>query len=450
MVVFVLGLLACVSVAAEPSATTDVRWDFAEGMNAWCIQEGDWSVDDGVLIHRDPHARGGLVGLPGVVLNDFRLEADVRITGLYAEKETAWVGFLVRATSPVAHGGWHDGYRLILRANGEAILAQAAGEAKELASAQTNFRPAEGTVRLALEAKGNRLRAYANDELILEGADAAFTDGEVALTNFNNTASFDNVRLEGAWHVAAAPKELAPMIAQPETHDPVSPLPRIAVRKQPGEPGSFYVKESGAPFFPKGFNHTVLEHGDSGWHATFNEGVYDPEATDAVLRAMKEAGGNVVRVWIWGTQKAGGFSGDHQAMGLNGAYMENVTDFLRRATKHGLYVIPILDEVPHNAYYDNVSDRAGHGDDDYKVTGYNRQVLSAGPIAAKAEAIRQFVDYIKRADPGLLNAVLGWSFFNEAHVNHTEGPFMYAEGQVNTANGRTYAVSYTHLRAHET
>ncbi len=159
---------------------------------------------------------------------------------------------------------------------------------------------------------------------------------------------------------------------------------------------------------------------------------------DAVLQTMAEAGGNVIRVWIWGTQKAGGFTGDLQSMGLNGAYMENVTDFLRRATKHGMYVVPILDEVPHNAYYNNVSDRAGFGKDDSKVTGYNRQILSPGPIAAKAEAIRHFLQYIKDADPGLLNAVLGWSFFNEACVNHTEGPFRYDEGTVTTANGKTY------------
>lgn len=218
---------------------------------------------------------------------------------------------------------------------------------------------------------------------------------------------------------------------------PVEPLPRIAVRRTAGEPGAFYVRATGARFVPRGFNHTVLEDGQ-GWHATFNEGTYDAKAMDATLAEMASLGANVIRVWAWGVQKEGGFTGGPDARGLNAAYMANFVDFLGRATRHGIYVIPILDEVPHNAYYDDVAARGSVGADNAQVTGYNRQYLARGPIAAKKAAAADFVRYVKGADAGLLHTILGWALANEAFVNHTEGPFCLTKGALTTANGRTY------------
>jgi len=118
--------------------------------------------------------------------------------------------------------------------------------------------------------------------------------------------------------------------------------------------------------------------------------------------------------------------------------MENVVDFLRRCTSHGIYAVAILDETPHNAYYDGITARRDHKLPFRRVTGYNRQYLTQGLIDAKAAAIADFISYIKAADPGLLHAVLGWSFANEIFVNFTEGPFNRDDGKVATANGRIY------------
>ncbi len=264
MLILVAGLHA----GAAPGL--DRQWDFSDDMGAWRIQEGQWTVANGALVHHDPHFKGGLAGLPGVVLGDFRLEADVHITKVYWDKETVWVGFLSRAANPVANGGWSGGYGLILRANGEVVLAQTSGEGKELGKAKTRLRPQDGPVHLAIEGKGTHFRVYANGGLLFEGEDDVFATGEVALINFGNVATFDNVRLQGERVPVKKPEKRTPVLLTPKQHDPVTPLPRLAVRKEPGEPGTFYEKESGKPFFPRGFNHTVLEHYSTGWHATFN------------------------------------------------------------------------------------------------------------------------------------------------------------------------------------
>jgi hypothetical protein len=213
----------------------------------------------------------------------------------------------------------------------------------------------------------------------------------------------------------------------------ITPLPRIAVRDR-----AFHESATGRVFVPKGFNHTVLEKGSSGWHATFNTDIYDPKAMENLLSRMEAIGANTLRVWIWGTQGPHGFTGGRKGVGLNKAYMENVVDFLARATRHGIYVIPILDETPHNVTYNQVSDQTPKMPQGDLVTGRNRQHFCPGPIAAKAAAIQDFLRYIKAADPGLLQTVLGWAFSNEVFVNTTLGPFQREEGVMVLADGIAY------------
>jgi hypothetical protein len=226
----------------------------------------------------------------------------------------------------------------------------------------------------------------------------------------------------------------------PGEETPVKPLPRIGIRYNDEDEGEFYNTESGAVFQPRGFNQAVLQQGDTGWHAAFNTGIYNPEAMEKMLSAMKALGANTLRMWIWGVQDETGFTGGPENRGLNGAYMENVADFLRRCTRHGIYLVPILDEVPNNAYYSNFAvpehlDRPG-----LPVTGYTRQYLRAGPIMAKAAAIRDFIGYIRKADPGLLHTVFAWSLANEVFVMAIDSPFRNDTGEVTAANGKSYAM----------
>ncbi|MFP4172113.1 MAG: cellulase family glycosylhydrolase [Candidatus Hydrogenedentota bacterium] len=234
--------------------------------------------------------------------------------------------------------------------------------------------------------------------------------------------------------------DIEPRQPEPAEVEPVEPLPRIGVRDGEGDWRVFHNTETGERFFPEGYNHTVLGRG--GWHATFNVGEYEPQEMEDVLSAIADTGANAIRVWAWGENVEGeGVTGSSESQGLNGEYMENFVDFLQRCTRHGLYVLPILDERPANAYYDAVEEMHNHTAPTQPITGHNRLYLSSGPIAAKAALARDFVRYVKESDPGLLHTILGWQLANESNVHAELEPFDRSEGHVTTANGETYGMS---------
>ncbi len=406
------------------AALTETSWDFYnDAAQGWVAQSGEWRGEEDALFCTSTKKRGGLAGRPGLIFSDVTFETDLCIADVFSDAETAWAGVLVRATNPVANGAWHDGYQFFIRANGQAELRRADGTT--LGSAATRFRPRETTVRLKLSVQGKVFTAFINEERLFEAEEGSYAQGEIALACFGNVTAFDNVNVCGV----QTENHVEPAQPQPVRRTPIKPLPRLAV-----DTNGFFVKATGERFVPRGFNHTVLaKH----WHATFNVGVYRHDVMEKILAEMHRIGANVIRVWIWGRQGETGFTGNKKSRGLDGAYMENVVDFLRLAARYQIYVIPILDETPHNAYYDALMvDPAHEANPD--VGGYNRQYLAQGPIAAKHAAIADFIRYIKASDPGLLNTVLGWSLANEVFVNYTDGPFSPGAGAAQTANGKQY------------
>ena len=214
-------------------------------------------------------------------------------------------------------------------------------------------------------------------------------------------------------------------------------LPRVTVRQGKGMPGAFVYSDSGRPFVPVGFNHTILGKGN--WHATFNVGFYDPVKMEATLADMQKAGANTIRVWAWGEAREGAsVTGDPKSSGVNGAYVANFVDFLKRCRSHKIYVIAILDECPLNAGYTRIADKEKSINPCPDVTDYSTQYLSSGFIKAKGALIHDFIRAVKERDAGLLSAVLAWSLCNEAFVTDKCGPFDRQSGRVKTANGKTY------------
>lgn len=420
-------MVAAIFVSLFGLAGTELSWDFYnDELQGWVEQSGYWSCEEDALTCKGEEKRGGLAGRPGLVFDNVSVEADLCIADVFSDGETNWAGLLARATNPVGNGGWHDGYQFFIRANGQVELQRADGTL--LGSAATRFRPRETTVRLKLAVTGKQLTAYVNEEKLFEAEEGTYTQGEIALMCFGNVTAFDNVKVSGT----LIKNLVMPLQPIPVYCTPVEPLPRLAVDNK-----GFFVKATGARIIPRGFNHTVL---DKGWHATFNTNVYRHDAMEKVLEEMRRIGANVIRVWIWGRQDETGFTGSMKSLGLNGAYMENVVDFLRLATQYQIYVIPILDETPHNAYYDALMVDPAH-EVNPDVGGYTRQYLAQGPIAAKRMAIADFVKYIKASDPGLLNAVIGWSLANEVFVNYTDAPFCLEEGEALMANGKRYGIT---------
>lgn len=225
----------------------------------------------------------------------------------------------------------------------------------------------------------------------------------------------------------------------------VIPLERIGIRTGENE-AQFILKTSGRPFFPNGFNYIRLRAAEGetdGDHSTFDaetkttKGCYDAERAEQMFVALNKAGYNTVRVFIIGRSSfnpgiAGNFESTKE---LYEPYMLNVLDFLRRATRHGIRVLPTFGDgdMPQNAYYR----------DRFNVSNYNAFYLTKSGIAARVEHIVTFLMYIKDKEPELLPTLLGVECQNELYLHADEEPFTQTNGMFSAANGKSYDLSQT-------
>jgi len=200
-------------------------------------------------------------------------------------------------------------------------------------------------------------------------------------------------------------------------------LPRITVRD-----GRFVEKASGKRFRPLGFNYIRLR---PRWHGTFAPKRYEAARAEAMLADLRRNGFNTVRVFI---DPAGreGIVESTAAEGFSQAYMGNVLDFLTRARRHGVYVIPSLLALPACRRYNAVVGRDrrqfGHG---------NEMYLDERFLRAKARFVSDFVAAVKRRDAGLLSTVLAYELDNETHFFANAGPFAEKQGTLQW-NGKSY------------
>jgi hypothetical protein len=364
---------------------------------------------------------------------DVSLSATVRVTREFGSAGQTWTGLVLRAQTPYDTGPWRNAYLVLVRARGGVeLLAMGHGSLGRADIPDLDSRTT--AVRLRAEAVGDRIRVWVDGSLCLDIEDSTWQGGAVGVVNFANTAEFHGLHVEGtALHPDAVLEPVVPDHPRPDTAPPVTPLPRIRIDSRRDGPSQFRHADTGQRFLPQGFNHTVLSGGS---HATLDPDVYDPQEMEAILAAMRDLGANALRLWFWtGNHRPLGFCGPQTTSGLDPAYMANVLDLLRRATRHGIYVMPILDEPPANRFYDSIVSRVSAAAPCPAVSGYNRRFLSPGFISAKAQAAQDFVSYIRDADPGLLSTVLAWQLGNELFANADEGPFVLESGVVQTASG---------------
>jgi len=247
----------------------------------------------------------------------------------------------------------------------------------------------------------------------------------------------------GALMVAAVAMAPAFARATVDRAEQVKPLERIGVRA--GEDGArFVLKDSGEPFFVSGFNYVRLRKDHSTFEAATEktDADYDPDRAEAMFSALSKAGYNTVRVFIIGRKKFNpGIGGNYKTTkGLYEPYMENVLDFLRRATRHGIRVFPTFGDggLPRNAYYyDRFSENKGNT---------NVLILTEKGVDARIEFITSFLSYVKDKEPTLLPTLLGLQCQNEACLYANRKPFTMKEGSFTAANGKAYDMSSTDER----
>ena len=223
----------------------------------------------------------------------------------------------------------------------------------------------------------------------------------------------------------------------------IKPLERIGVRAD-ADGARFILRDSGQPFFAKGFNYVRLR----GDHATFDadtkssRAFYDSERAEAMFGVLNKGKYNTVRVFVIGRSKANpGIAGDFETTReLYEPYMENVLDFLRRATRHGIRVFPTFGDgsLPLNAYYRHRVRGGGHNK--------NVLVLTREGVDARVEHITSFLSYVKKKEARLLPTLLGLQCQNEAYLRADQWPFTMKEGSFTAANGKRYDMASTDQR----
>ncbi len=240
--------------------------------------------------------------------------------------------------------------------------------------------------------------------------------------------------------------EYVPCHKDYKTFDPDTVSPIAIAPAEAGEAHArFIYRDTGKPYLPMGGNWMGLRGGD---HSTFDAATaltdadYNPLRAEALLRALSENGGNVVRVFLVGRSDMNpGVSGDRSIPvdnaayyyeGLYRPYMENFVHFLRTAQKYGVYVMPALGdgEVPANAYY-----RALQGGGDLCK---NRLFLTKEGISARTAFVRNILSYLKRYAPDAISGLFCMQFQNEFAIESNLWPFHMETGVVTLANGVTY------------
>jgi len=214
---------------------------------------------------------------------------------------------------------------------------------------------------------------------------------------------------------------------------------RIVIRETDGNAG-FFTKDSNKEYIPNGVNYVGIRFGD---HATFEydygliPSKYDPYTVEALMRQLKKNGYNFIRVFVipGGRQAQNlGLGGiPNETEGLYIPYMECFTDFLKRAHRYGIYVMPCFgeNEMISNKYF---REMAGN-------TSGQAILFSKDGIKAKQQYIKWFLEYIKRRCPEAINSLIALSMQNEFAFNSTQAPFNQTSGTYTFIDGTKYDMS---------
>jgi hypothetical protein len=248
-------------------------------------------------------------------------------------------------------------------------------------------------------------------------------------------------------------------------HESGSPE-KIIIKKPVGENAKFVYAHSGEEFIAKGVNFCGIRLAD---HDTFEPDItatqvhvdrvkrinsnpakalvhdvrlgdpirfYDAYRSETLMRRLKEKGYNLIRVFVKSGERNShitnirGMSGPKDTKGISAPYMDNFIDFLTRAQKYGIYVMPCFTdgEMMDNDYFKALA------------KGATKQgiLFSEDGIKAKQHFIELFLQYIKKKDPELINSLLALTMQNEFYFHSYEAPFNQHSGTYTFMDGSTY------------
>ncbi len=212
---------------------------------------------------------------------------------------------------------------------------------------------------------------------------------------------------------------------------------RIAIR-QVNDQAEFYHKQTGATFYPRGFNYIQLVQsplGPFGESELFQPDSHDPIAIDDDFQRMAALGYNAVRVFV-------DLCRDERCIadknGLVPSYIENIAGLLRQAKTYGIYVMLTANWLPDAGDYSGPAHEICHSSGDFE--GGNCLIMSRKGVELYQKFFTDFINALKTAGAPF-DAIWAYQLRNEFFVEFNLPPFTKNSGSVITANGQTYDLS---------
>lgn len=217
---------------------------------------------------------------------------------------------------------------------------------------------------------------------------------------------------------------------------PLKAIDKIKIR--PGlHSQEFYNTFTGEKFFSRGHNYIVLGKTRNPWdtnpetqmvtaHIQFDPGVYSSNTTDQLLADFKRYHYNTIRIFISTVT-----IGNPHGPGLSVDFMDNLSDFIKKAANQQIYVLPVLHGLPRlGGYYDNVAQISQES----QMESYNLLLMNQIFITRKANYLKTFINELKNRQVPL-NSILGYEIGNEILFTINDKPLKNVNYSITTAAG---------------
>ena len=214
---------------------------------------------------------------------------------------------------------------------------------------------------------------------------------------------------------------------------------RIGIRQVEGV-GEFYDKQTDAEFIPRGANYVFVPQNNN-TNLLLRVGTYDPQRTRDDFTKLARLGYNTVRVFLDQCNAGQGCIGDDENVGLNPAYLDNISDMMSEGHETGIYILFTSNDLPDQGGYSDEANSASGG----TFAGYrNSYYLTPQAISATRRYWRDLLTGLIERNAAF-DAVLGWQLLNEQWMFKDQPPLSLTEGLVETTTG-TYDMSDPHQK----
>jgi len=198
------------------------------------------------------------------------------------------------------------------------------------------------------------------------------------------------------------------------------------------EGDDFVSRTSGASVIIRGTNYFNIVPTPQGLQDRFfSPAVYDHDEIAADFNRLHDAGYNTVRLFLDSCNGGRDCIGNPDGTGLNGAYLDVITQVMNLAADSGMMLLLTSNDLPEQGGYWDISDRDNAG----VFPGYrNSHYLTPSGTEAAVAYWTDLLDGLA-GRAARFDTVLGWSILNEEWMFTDQYPLNLDDGVVTTKTG---------------